>query len=244
MNRLDYNNYSYNFQRCSRCIHLLRCNDCCSNFCVSCKDIISYCYECNTKYCINCKDVNYCDRCDFTYCVNCRYIYECKNCNLHLCDLCVSDNNILDASQLWVEPRSEHNIMSRTDPDLPWLVQARTESGSRSVHPVVYRPEQSRERDPDIIKPFDSSQDKLKKCSCCSNIYCKTCKNMYKCNKTKLLICGNCVIICNMCYYEYNKNYCIGNTCNNCKFNIIQKTTNTITMKIPFEIVQLIKKYI
>ena len=88
MNRLDYNNYSYNFQRCSRCIHLLRCNDCCSNFCVSCKDIISYCYECNTKYCINCKDVNYCDRCDFTYCVNCRYIYECKNCNLHLCDLC------------------------------------------------------------------------------------------------------------------------------------------------------------
>jgi hypothetical protein len=222
MNRLNYSNYSYNFQRCSRlssglyktgsrCIHLLRCNDCCSNFCVSCKDIISYCYECNTKYCINCKDVNYCDRCDFTYCVNCRYIYECKNCNLHLCDLCVLDNDILDVSQLWIEPRPDHLVVDR-------------DHGQDSL---VFQ-----------------SQDKLRKCSCCFDIYCKSCKNMYRCNKTKLLICGNCVIICNMCYLEYNKNYCIGNTCNICKFNIIQNTTNIITTKIPFEILQLIKKYI
>ena len=218
MNRLNYTNYSYNFQRCSRCIHLLRCNDCCSNFCVSCKDIISYCYECNTKYCINFKDVNYCDRCDFTYCVNCRYIYECKNCNLHLCDLCVLDNDILDISQLWLESTQDPGSGSRPSSGL-------YTTGSRSEHSRY------------------QSQDKLRKCSCCFDIYCKTCKNMYKCNKTKLLICGNCVVICNMCYLEYNKNDCIGNTCNHCKFNIIQNTTNIITTEVPFEILQLIKKY-
>jgi len=219
MNRLNYNNYSYNFQRCSRCIHLLRCNDCFSNFCVSCNDIISYCYECNRKYCINCKDVNYCDRCDFTYCVNCRYVYQCKNCNLHLCDLCVSNNDILDASQIWIEPRS---VSYRSEPGL-----------SRAELNL----------DPDVINPFHP-QDQFKKCNCCFDIYCKQCKNMYKCNKTKVLICGNCIIICNRCYLEYNKNYCIGNTCNDCKFNIIQKTSNTITIKLPFELLQLIKKYI
>lgn len=201
--RSNYINYSYNFQRCSKCIHLLRCNDCYSNFCIKCKDDISYCYECNSKYCINCNDVNYCDRCDSTYCINCRYVYECKYCNLHLCESCILNHDVLDM-----------------------------------LDDTRYS------QDPDVIEIVSFSQDKLRKCSACRNVYCKTCKKMYKCNKTGLYICITCAIVCNICCFVYNPKHCIGNTCDDCKFDIIQQTCNDITKKVPFEIIQLIKKYI
>jgi hypothetical protein len=68
--------------------------------------------------------------------------------------------------------------------------------------------------------------------------------DVFMCKKSKKMVCVECVITCTTCHLNFNKNYCIGDVCGDCKMNIITNSTNDITNRFPIEIIENIKEFI
>ena len=84
----------------------------------------------------------------------------------------------------------------------------------------------------------------VRQCSCCKSLYCKSCIDVFLCKKTKKMVCTECIATCIGCHFNYNKNYCVGNVCADCKFNLIINSKNDISSKFPIEIIMNIQEFL
>lgn len=75
------------------------------------------------------------------------------------------------------------------------------------------------------------------------NIHNKTCGSIFSCNKK--LYCIDCIIFCESCNTRVEKDNNSRNLCNECFIKyLIKNTHNTITSKLPVELVNLIIKFV